>query len=42
LANIYGGLLTVQTISRKYFVKWIKNYHFLLLNDVNLKYLRNL
>ena len=25
----------------KQFVKWLKNYNALLLNDVNLKYLRN-
>jgi hypothetical protein len=41
LSNLYGGFLTLQTFSMKQFLKWLKNYHVLLLNDVNLKYMRN-
>lgn len=41
LANVYAGLLVVQTFSRRMFFKWVKNYHLLLLSDVNLRYLRN-
>lgn len=32
----------MQTFSMDQFAKWLKNYHALLLNEINLKHLRNL
>jgi hypothetical protein len=41
LSNLYAGFNTLQLFNRKYFVKWVKNYHRIILNRINLNYLIN-